>query len=86
MQDEKLDVTLTTKEDMAKAVLLLALKSRADFAIIPIQDILLLDSRYRMNIPSTTGGNWQFKLKKISANDYINLRKYCEITDRLNFI
>ena len=86
LQDEKLDVTLTTKEDMAKAVLLLALKSRADFAIIPIQDILLLDSRYRMNIPSTTGGNWQFKLKKISANDFINLRKYCEITDRLNFI
>ena len=30
--------------------------------IIPLQDILLLDSRARMNTPSLLTGNWQFKL------------------------
>jgi 4-alpha-glucanotransferase len=31
--------------------------------IIPLQDILLLDSSARMNIPGTAEGNWQWRLK-----------------------
>jgi len=40
-----------------------ALRSDAAMVIIPIQDILLLDSSARMNIPGTAEGNWQWRLK-----------------------
>ncbi|MGI5963518.1 MAG: 4-alpha-glucanotransferase [Lawsonibacter sp.] len=35
--------------------------SPADLAIVPMQDILGLDGRARMNTPSTLGGNWQWR-------------------------
>jgi 4-alpha-glucanotransferase len=36
--------------------------SRADLAIIPMQDILGLSADCRMNIPSTVEGNWQWQM------------------------
>jgi len=39
----------------------LAMSSRANLSIIPIQDILGLGNRARMNHPSTTSGNWQWQ-------------------------
>jgi len=41
----------------------LAMKSRADTVIIPMQDILGLGASARMNTPSTTTGNWVWKLE-----------------------
>lgn len=41
-----------------------AWSSVADLAIAPMQDFLGLDSGGRMNIPSTTQGNWQWRAKK----------------------
>lgn len=41
----------------------LALGSRAETVVIPIQDILGLGESARMNIPSTTSGNWEWTLK-----------------------
>lgn len=38
-----------------------ALASVALLAIIPMQDLLELDSDYRMNIPGTCDGNWRFR-------------------------
>ena len=38
--------------------------SPAALAIIPMQDILGIDSRGRMNVPSTVGGNWTWRMKK----------------------
>ncbi|MGC8765484.1 MAG: 4-alpha-glucanotransferase [Brevinematia bacterium] len=38
--------------------------SVAKFVIIPIQDIFLIDSSGRMNIPGNPYGNWQWKSKK----------------------
>ncbi len=38
----------------------LALSSSADLAIIPLQDVLSLDTNHRMNIPGTAKGNWGF--------------------------
>jgi len=43
----------------------LAMKSRANNVIIPMQDILSLDASARMNTPSTTSGNWTWKLESI---------------------
>lgn len=40
----------------------LALMSVADTVIIPAQDLLGLDSRARMNLPGTIGGNWRWRL------------------------
>lgn len=39
-------------------------QSPAVLAIIPMQDILGLGSKARMNTPSTVGGNWMWRMKK----------------------
>jgi 4-alpha-glucanotransferase len=36
----------------------------AILAVIPVQDVLGLDSDARMNIPSKPGGNWTWRLRK----------------------
>ena len=40
----------------------MALDSPAELAVIPVQDLLELDSRARMNTPATASGNWSFRL------------------------
>ena len=41
-----------------------AFKSRANTAIIPLQDVLCLGSEARMNTPNTIGGrNWSWRLE-----------------------
>lgn len=47
---------LENKIEMTKAIMLLTMRSWAYLAVIPIQDILLLGSRARMNMPSTIEG------------------------------
>jgi 4-alpha-glucanotransferase len=42
----------------------LAMASTADTAIIPLQDILGLDSRARMNTPGQAEGNWRWRYQK----------------------
>lgn len=46
---------------MPQALIEMALASASELAIIPMQDILLLDSSHRMNIPGTVEGNWQWR-------------------------
>jgi 4-alpha-glucanotransferase len=53
--------------DMIRALL----SSVAGTAIIPMQDILGLDSEARMNLPATTGKNWQWRLKDGELNDEV---------------
>lgn len=48
--------------DAARALLREAWKSVASWAIAPMQDILGLGSEARMNIPSTLGGNWAWRM------------------------
>jgi 4-alpha-glucanotransferase len=38
-----------------------ALASRADLAIIPMQDVLALGSAHRMNVPGVADGNWAWR-------------------------
>lgn len=42
----------------------LALRSTAKYAIIPIQDYLVLGNEARINTPGLASGNWQFRLQK----------------------
>ena len=37
----------------------------ADTAIYTMQDLLSLGSEARMNTPSTTGGNWTWRMEKM---------------------
>ncbi len=39
-----------------------AIASTADYAVVPMQDVLGLGSVARMNTPSTTGGNWAWRM------------------------
>ena len=41
----------------------LAKKSDSPLCIIPLQDILRLDSSGRMNVPGVEKGNWQWQFK-----------------------
>lgn len=39
-------------------------KSQSQLCVIPMQDLLCLDSNARMNTPGTTSGNWQWRMSK----------------------
>ncbi len=52
-----------TSGDIAWDLIRLATSSVAQFAIFPMQDLLSLGSESRMNMPSTIGGNWSWRLE-----------------------
>ncbi len=52
----------------------LALASVADTAIVPMQDVLGLDGRARMNLPGRAEGNWGFRLASLTFDDDIRNR------------
>lgn len=62
-----------------------ALGSTARYAIIPIQDLLSIDSTGRMNMPGRSSGNWQWRYRPDALTDSISsrLRKYTEIYSRI---
>ncbi len=43
-------------------------KSSAELVIVPMQDVIGLDDKARMNIPSTLGGNWKWRATKTQIN------------------
>ncbi len=51
-----------------------AFASVADTAIVPMQDLLGLDSKSRMNLPATTQGNWQWRAKVSDFSEDLELR------------
>ncbi len=56
-----------TREEAARALTVCVLASPARLAIIPVQDLLGLGDEARMNIPSTLGQNWKFRLTEIPS-------------------
>jgi 4-alpha-glucanotransferase len=48
-------------EAMPRPLIRMALASVASLAILPMQDLLELDSNHRMNLPGTTENNWQWR-------------------------
>ena len=51
-----------------------ALSSVSNTAVVTAQDILGLDGRARMNVPSTLGGNWLWRAKKNAFSKEISER------------
>ena len=58
-----------SSKDIHWALIELAMKSSARLAIIPLQDILGLDGKARMNTPATMEGNWQWRFSSKVLND-----------------
>lgn len=63
----------------------LALNSKANTVIIPLQDILGLDTNARMNIPGTICGNWEWRYQEDQLTDGIikRMRKLTKESNRL---
>ena len=65
-----------------------ALASIANTAIVPLQDVLGLDSEARMNLPNTIGGNWLWRVKPnaLTAEVAARLRELSELYGRVGDI
>ena len=50
--------------ELPHAMMRLAWQSASNLAIAPVQDVLALGSRARMNVPGTTEGNWSWRLRR----------------------
>lgn len=55
---------LNEEEGLCEGFMRLAWSSVSDLALVPMQDILGLGTKARMNTPSTQGSNWQWRMKK----------------------
>ncbi|NCC74442.1 MAG: 4-alpha-glucanotransferase, partial [Sphingobacteriia bacterium] len=51
-------------QTIIRKMIRLAWSSVARLAVIPLQDLLELDSSARMNTPGTASGNWQWRFTK----------------------
>jgi 4-alpha-glucanotransferase len=62
-----------------------AMGSVADRAVVPVQDLLGLDSTARMNQPSTAVGNWRWRLRDDALDAALagRVRRLLELTGRL---
>jgi 4-alpha-glucanotransferase len=67
------------------ALIRLAQSSVAEFAVVPLQDVLGLGSEARLNTPSTSEGNyhWRFQPGSLTQNLAQRLKDLAEVTDRL---
>jgi 4-alpha-glucanotransferase len=74
-----------TNRNCHKELVRLAFKSVARIAVIPMQDILGLGEEARMNFPSTTNGNWLWRMTRKEPGKKIirKLKHWAEVYDRL---
>lgn len=57
-------LNITSKEEIPDAIIRLAYSSTADVVIFQMQDLLKLGNEARMNLPSTIGTNWRWRMKE----------------------
>ena len=73
-------------DDVHRAMIRLLYTSVAEWAVIPVQDVLGLGSEARMNTPGLTEDNWAWRLQDaaLTAQHAAFLRRLAEITDRVD--
>jgi 4-alpha-glucanotransferase len=73
-----------TAETVSGVMIELAMRSPARTAVIPVQDVLGLPAEYRMNVPGTGEGNWEWRLEPGALTGEIaaNLRRLAEESGR----
>ncbi len=69
----------TDGRDVHRRMIEVAWRSRANWAIAPMQDLLGLGSEARMNVPGVATGNWRWRLREtdLAAADWNWLRDLC---------
>lgn len=72
------------RDGIAWAMIRACLGSPAQFAVVPLQDVLALDSSARMNRPSSPEGNWGWRFEQgmLTPQLAAKLASIVEITDR----
>lgn len=63
----------------------MAWRSSMDLAIVPIQDLLNLGAKSRMNTPGTVSGNWEWKMSsRTQSEDWEYIKNLNKIYNRFN--
>ena len=75
LKSEGVVYPFVTREDAVWALNMCALATHANIAVLPVQDMDCLDSSARMNTPSVSEGNWQFRLEKFPSRKGVALLK-----------
>jgi len=85
-QDKNLfmEYTNTDGKNVAWDFIRLALASVANIALVPMQDILSLDSDARMNTPSVASGNWQWRFTwdQVTPELKAKLKRFTQLYQR----
>lgn len=73
-----------SEHDVVPSAIEALFRSRADVAIIPMQDVLGLGSEARMNTPGTAEGNWRWRLEydQLTERDAVRLARLVTRTGR----
>ncbi|MBI3957382.1 MAG: 4-alpha-glucanotransferase [Chloroflexi bacterium] len=69
----------TDGEDVAWTLIEAALRSVAQVAVVPLQDVLNLGSEARMNLPGTSVGNWQWRFRA-GQIDHLTVERLADAT------
>ena len=79
---------MTKEEGLNWGMMRGAWASAADMAIVPMQDLLGLGSEARMNVPSTLGDNWKWRITADQIDNKLakKIREYMVMYSRLNVV
>ena len=84
-KQQVLDYTGTDGREIHLDLIRLALNSAANTVIVPVQDLLGLDGRARMNRPGVPTGNWFWRVPPGALSTMLarKLRRMTALSDRL---
>jgi 4-alpha-glucanotransferase len=82
--EEYTGVTIKSAEQGAWSLMRLALSSVSFLCVLPMQDVLMLDSSARMNVPGTTEGNWEWRFdwQQVKPGSLENLSRLIALYQR----
>ncbi|HOW98630.1 MAG TPA: 4-alpha-glucanotransferase, partial [Kiritimatiellia bacterium] len=80
-----LDYLKTDGREIHWDLIRLAMRSKANTVVFPLQDIIGLGTEARMNVPGTTSGNWiwRFTWEQLTPAMEERLRQLTEETGRV---
>lgn len=85
LEQMDIDCDISHTKGLISAIIRLGVKSNANLFIVPVQDLLALDTHYRINEPGTVKEqNWavKFQSQQISLETFAGLKDLCEKYNR----